>query len=332
MALTLRVVATTLTSLKIAHFVGIKEGDLDVKMVQDSSGKDDQGADGDDCEERSRTLCFPVLKYLTCELSGVMRLESLVGCCPRLESLELTIIYLTDFDRVAQGIRSSCPNLRSLQIGDDMHPDRILPILQNCPLTPGLQVLRLCLKTIDEDVLTTILAHAATLKTLDLSIARCDPPGVEYIRLILMAGQQLESFSLKVIRGKERDFIARLVSERWGCRRLKALCLDLPFAQKLETIRMGKQSWVTERMPLRSSRDILALRTISNTKAAMGWLSNKTVLSQRDYNSSGSALQLCMLFEAVEKFKLRNLQSLTWDKQLYRPPQRTNSCHTPSKK
>ncbi|KAF9548676.1 hypothetical protein EC957_005915 [Mortierella hygrophila] len=205
MARTLRAVARTLTSLKIAHLVGIKEGDLDVMMVQDGSGIDEQRADSDNCEERPRALCFPVLKHLSCELSGVMRLESLVGCCPRLESLELNIIYLTDFDRVAQGIQSSCPNLRSLHIGDYMHPDRILPILQSCPLTPGLEELRLCLKTLDEDILTTILSHAATLKALDLSIARCDPPGVEYIRLVLMAGQQLESFSLKVIRKDEND-------------------------------------------------------------------------------------------------------------------------------
>ncbi|KAG9072985.1 hypothetical protein KI688_000766 [Linnemannia hyalina] len=81
-----------------------------------------------------------------------------------------------------------------------MHPDRILTILQRCQLTPGLEELRLCLKTVDEEILMTILSHAATLKTLDLSIARCDPPGVECIRLVLMAGQRLESFSLKVIR------------------------------------------------------------------------------------------------------------------------------------
>lgn len=286
MVRTLRAVARTLTRLKIAHFVGIKEGDLDVMVVQDGSGKDDQGADGDDCEERSRTLCFPVLKHLSCELSGVMSLESLLGCCLRLESLELIIVYFTDFDRVAHENWSSCPNLKSLHIGDDMHPGRILPILQSCPLTPDLQKLRLYLKTVDGDILSTILSHAATPKTLDLSIARCDPPGVKYIRLVLKAGQQLESFSLKVIRSKERDFMVRLVSERWGCRRFKALCLDLPFAQKPKTIRMGEQSWVTEGMSQRRSRDILALRAISNTKTAIGWLSNKTVSSQQDYNSS----------------------------------------------
>ncbi|KAF9155927.1 hypothetical protein BG015_007958 [Linnemannia schmuckeri] len=314
MALALRAVARTLTSLKIAHFVGVKEGDLDVMMIQDGSNKDGRGANSDDREELSRTLCFPALKHLSCELSGVMRLESLVGRCPRLESLELTIIYQTDFDRVAQGIRSSCPNLRSLHIGDDMHPERILPILQSCPLTPGLQELRLCLKTVDKDILTTILSHASTLKSLDLSIARCNPLGMEYIRRVLKAGQQLENFSLKVVRGKESDYMAGLTRERWECLQLKTLCLELPFAKASPNpIPREKRSQAMERTLQKRSRDVLALKSISNTKAAMGWLSNKTVLSQRDYTSSGSALQLWMIFRTVEKFKLKSLRSVTWD-------------------
>ncbi|KAF9155930.1 hypothetical protein BG015_007961 [Linnemannia schmuckeri] len=325
LAHTLRVVAKTLTNLDLRFITGVKIRDItwtdkgvSPEDIVDSSGRGDSRA-GNGCHEQKAkllkfSLCLPLLRDLSLSLSKGGRLESLVSCCPGLESLVLSAHDRADLDRVAQGIRSSCPKLRSLRVQSYMTPTRILPLLRSCPSTPGLQVLSLYLSHLEADVASVILIHASTLTNLNLTISLSYGPFLPPIVRLLEGCQQLETLSLEVHEGCGIDLLAAFGSRPWGCRRLKTLCLNLAF--KLgdtwppgEGTRRETSSEALEE----ASRDDEALYDISSARPAMGWL----LASGRRDDRLGHTDKLRMLFKMIERFELKDLRFVKWNYRTY---------------
>ncbi|KAF8948223.1 hypothetical protein BGZ47_006023 [Haplosporangium gracile] len=179
---TMRVAARTLASLDLRPITGVKIRDINAtnkgvsfEDIVDSSGKGDSRV-GKGCHEQRDKLLKDALRLslmrdLSLSISKGDCLEPLASCCPGLETLVLSAHGRADLDRVAQGIRSPCPKLRSLRVRSYMTTTRILPLLQRCPSTPGLQVLSLYLPHLEADVASVILTHASTLTNLNLTIS-----------------------------------------------------------------------------------------------------------------------------------------------------------------
>ncbi|KAG9072986.1 hypothetical protein KI688_000767 [Linnemannia hyalina] len=222
----LKPVAGSLTTLKLHHLVGVSGADLIAMDQYGSSEGIDRGSNNSSSKLGvgvhglklpTTSLCFPVLTSLSFEMSGGIRLDLLIRCCPNLESLDFYISEETDIDPIAQMIRSSCPKLRSLNARSEMSPVRGLSLMRDYPSTPGLQHLRLSLGRYRCEIGLEILSLFNTLKSLDLSIRFCEGSTADLVLGLLRTCEGLELLEVAIQTYMGRDILLDLAKHPWMC-------------------------------------------------------------------------------------------------------------------
>lgn len=337
LASALGAVARTLTGLTLQRVDGYERGVViamdhnesskDTDDDMDAGSADNGGGSGQGTLAKMTTLCLPVLRDLVLDTTGGV--EWLVGCCPSLELLNI-IDHGEDLDtnRIAQGIReTACHQLQILHVSHTLTSREVLPLIWSCPpSSPGLQNLLLNVEGLEADVVSGILVHAPTLKTLDLSIQRCYTSCLPRI-LQLLGGcpQRLESLSLTIYKNYGNDLVAALGSRTWGCRRLKELYLMLGFNRGYgrETLGHGDGGDDTGLQALEEEeedkeeveRDIKALRVMTSTQSAMGW---RLETDRQPDEFPQRVGELRKVFKMLARLRLDELQTAGWDQFNYR--------------
>lgn len=338
----LRPVAGSLTTLKLHHLMGVNGVDLIAPDQYGSSEDTDRGSNNNSNKfdvsvhglKLLRTsLCFPVLTSLSFEMSGGIRLDLLIRCCPNLESLDFYISKETDIDPIAQMIRSSCPKLRSLNARSEMSPLRGLLLIRNYPSTPGLQHLKLSLGRYKRAIGLEMISLFNTLKSLDLSIRFCEGSTADLVLRLLRTSEHLESLEVAIQTYNGRDLLPDLARQPWMCRRLKVLRLRA-IPQEPETSSAiiellmargrggggrggclggfdvyGKRVIDEKKAEL---KDIMTLKLMSSTMPAMGWLYEPGSLPD------GQPDRLRTLFKIIERLGLDDLETLGWNYGVYK--------------
>lgn len=336
----LRPVAGSLTTLKLHHLTGINEANLIAVDQYGSSNDMDNEYNANNISSNSSklsvdphcrkllgaSLCFPVLKNLSFELSSGIQLDFLLRCCPNLEYLDFYISETNDINSTAQIIRSSCPKLRFLNARSEMSPLRGLALMRNYPSTPGLQHLKLALGRSEREIGLEILSLSRTLKYVDLTIRYCEGLTAGLIAGLLRTCEQLEYLEVGVQTYKGNDFLQDLASQPWICRRLRSLHLrvmPLSTSYSIVPIRrlllaVGEASFFDvsdhrrEEERKEECRDIMALKSISSTTPAMGWLRSL------GWHPDGQPDRLRRLLKMIERFGMDDLMTVGWNYCVYK--------------
>ncbi|KAF9155929.1 hypothetical protein BG015_007960 [Linnemannia schmuckeri] len=164
------------------------------------------------------------------------------------------------------------------------------------PLKPGLQQLSLNLQELGVDVVSGILLHASTLKTLGLSIQHCYTScSPRVLQLLGGCSQHLESLSLTIYLNYGNDLSVGQGPEG-----------DDAESQVLEKEKEDKKE---------EERDIEALRAMTSTRPAMGW---RLDTDRQPDGLPPDWQQLRRVFKMVDRLGLDGLHTLEWDRVTYR--------------
>ncbi|KAF9084128.1 hypothetical protein BGX23_010826 [Mortierella sp. AD031] len=245
---------------------------------------------------------LPHLESIATWITSCVHFTDLIKRCPNLKTLTVSLHTSQDTPSLADGIRIYCPRLESLHFHNFMpsHPTDVL--VRNCSTT-GLRKLELDARgTEDDDLVSAILQHAATLE--DLKVVRsCGEIDVPCYLRLLVGCEFLKVFSLLMGSGSttlSHDFFETLKGQHWGCRRT------------LEQLEFGLEacSEVEE-----DPADIRMMQELSSITPVLGWYISQQEQEQEQEQevdiSSMSKTKLRQAFEMTQG--LESLKTMILD-------------------
>ncbi|KAH7060157.1 hypothetical protein BKA57DRAFT_446462, partial [Linnemannia elongata] len=297
LARTLKMMAGSMTSLELAWIFGLSADEF---LDPDAVDGDDEGEVTTGSTARRRRLVLPLVTKLRCALryDGFRELQGIIGCCPNLMELVINPDMYVDLDRIARDIRDHCRKMQALTIEyQALHASYCEQLVSSCR-TAGLVKLDVILRSMDETLALTILAHASTLQILKLTLQSFEHPTSHGLMQVLSGCVGLKELFLKINVLPPTGTILEVLrgEPSWGCLRLETLQL-ITRTQPADE----EPDWVGDK---EEEEDIEALKRMSYETAAMGWYRS---CRKVDFNAVG----LRKVVKMVEP--LRQLKSLTWN-------------------
>ncbi|KAG0275310.1 hypothetical protein BGZ95_008934 [Linnemannia exigua] len=195
----------------------------------------------------------------------------IVKRCPNLSRLDLTLLRNNNEEdgkedhiismRLADSLRSHCPNLRALALRGSIGQEHKMTIVRNCTAAAaadnGLSELILVLRSVNKDLLDFIAPHALTLETLGILNSTDEDASMEHLFRMPVVCPRLKWFSVAAWscwEVKGQDAVNALKVSTWRCRDLEILDVDIqepdpdsgldgdmpPAGSRNDSIRMGK--------------------------------------------------------------------------------------------
>lgn len=201
-------VSRTLRVLKVGRNHGLRPELLN---------KDNEGLLLERLESIKWTCHEPVDAYL-CEL---------VKRCPNLRSLKVKVNHGGwDFSRLADSLRTSCPKFDTLKIhaaGPTQHMESLI----RDSSTSGFRTLHLAFQGNTDKLMNLIIGHATTLEYLHVSPLTDHGDSNNYLR-VMVECTRLRCLSYKPVSVDfTYGFFKSLTQQRWGCRGLEELKIEL---------------------------------------------------------------------------------------------------------
>ncbi|KAF9153055.1 hypothetical protein BG015_004195 [Linnemannia schmuckeri] len=322
----LSLVAGTLRELKLDRINGLQPlqpEDLDTFTERLSTLFAPQpDKDGGTNNNNDNKLVLPRLTTLvsTCEKAVSLFLAELVKICPRLMTLD---VYLADDNgttRLADNLRTHCPELQELKLSPVVTFRRVDALIRQSS-TAGLRKLSVEVCGPDEDLIAAILQHAGTLEDLAIERSVGDMDICRYFGL-LEECSSLESFSLSATAVTlDKEFLDTLKnnggsgsgggggsSHGWKCRRrLRKLVLNPRLYHGGGGSGGGEQ--------LKADKDLL--KVMSDSVSAMGWYRPRPLDPQQHFR--GRFINHTMVRKTFELVQgLEKLETLVLDMVVFR--------------
>ncbi|KAF9117448.1 hypothetical protein BGW39_002167, partial [Mortierella sp. 14UC] len=226
LARTLRNISGTLRRLEIGSVFDVKPEDFSAALLQEEHPHGyDTGLD--DAEPGPMMDRLEWLKWRQGTASADCLIE-FVKCCPNLKAIEVSPNEDSNLDRLAENLRSYCPQLETLNVGIFLWSPSLRSLLYRCSAS-GLRALHIATQQPKDDLVSGILHHASTLEDLWIFQARECADGQNYVRLLVEC-TKLKRFSFHTkFQYFQKNILETLRQERWRCRSLQELDVHLGF-------------------------------------------------------------------------------------------------------
>ncbi|KAF9906049.1 hypothetical protein EC991_001057, partial [Linnemannia zychae] len=226
LARALKNVSGTLRRLQIESVFDVKPEDFSAALLQD--GQHHSYHIGLDSAKPG--LSMDRLEWLKWSLGkgSADSFIELVKCCPNLKAIEFSPNEDLGLDRLAENLRSYCPQLETLNLGIFLWSPSLQSLLFRCSAS-GLRSLRIATQQPKDDLILGILYHASTLEDLWIYQAKECVDGQNYVRLLVECTKLKRISFHTTFHYFQKNILETLKQEKWRCRGLQELDLHLGF-------------------------------------------------------------------------------------------------------
>ncbi|KAF9906056.1 hypothetical protein EC991_001064 [Linnemannia zychae] len=245
LAKVLGAVAESLCAFEVSRIKGVLPGDLSGSLQRQLDLVQDEGIDiygesnttgtdfvtgvGNVAEEAR--LVLPYMEKLKVIFDKNPDYVELAQCCPNLRRLTVAGLGHGDTGRLSRCLRSHCQQLKGLVLKDVLLPQEdAIELLRSCLSAGGLVKIHLDVVGLEQDLISSILLHAATLEHLTIASSAEDAVDLDGILRLMVECKNLKHLRFMLDTSvPDMDVLSSWSSQEWSCTGLERLGLEFNY-------------------------------------------------------------------------------------------------------
>ncbi|KAF9134668.1 hypothetical protein BGW39_006257 [Mortierella sp. 14UC] len=247
LAKVLGAVAESLCAFEVSRIEGVLPGDLSGILQRQLNQAQDESTDiyrknntagsiavtgtGGVTEETG--LVLPYMEKLKVIFDKNPDYVELAQCCPNLRRLTVAGLGHGDTGRLSRCLRSHCQQLKGLVLKDVLLPQEdAIELLRSCLSAGGLVKIHLDVVGLEQDLISAILLHAATLEHLTIASSAEDAVDLDGVLRLMVECEKLKHLRFMLDTSvPDVDVLEAWGSQEWGCTGLERLGLEFNYCE-----------------------------------------------------------------------------------------------------
>ncbi|KAK3845686.1 MAG: hypothetical protein J3R72DRAFT_435433 [Linnemannia gamsii] len=247
LAKVLGAVAGSLCEFEVSRIENVMPGDLSGLLQRQLDQVQDEDIDayrendttcavtvtGAGSVAKEEGLVLPYMEKLKVIFDNNPDYVELAQCCPNLRRLTVAGLGHGDTSRLSRCLRSHCQQLKSLVLKDVLLPQEdAIELLRSCLAAGGLVKIHLDVIGLEQDLITAIMLHAATLEHLTIASSAEDSVDLDGVLRIMVECEKLKHLRFMLDTSvPDVDVLDAWRSQEWGCSRLERLGLEFNYCE-----------------------------------------------------------------------------------------------------